>query len=82
MSSDLSLAAIDLKNGRGAVYEGTPHNGEKPNVTLTIDDDDMVQLTAGKLNPQKAFMTGKLKVSGNVALTQKLQLLMKPSAKM
>ncbi|KAG7160939.1 Peroxisomal multifunctional enzyme type 2-like [Homarus americanus] len=73
---------LDLKNGPGSVYEGTPINGEKPSVTLTLEDDDMVALVTGKLNAQKAFMSGKLKVSGNVMLTQKLQPFLKPQAKM
>lgn len=30
----------------------------------------------GKLNPQTAFMRGKLKISGNIMLTQKLKSLM------
>nr|XP_045609477.1 peroxisomal multifunctional enzyme type 2-like isoform X1 [Procambarus clarkii] len=73
---------LDLKNGQGSVYEGTPKNGERPNVTLTLEDDDMAALMTGKLNAQKAFLSGKLKVSGNVMLTQKLQTLLKPQAKM
>ncbi|XP_071540167.1 peroxisomal multifunctional enzyme type 2 isoform X2 [Panulirus ornatus] len=73
---------LDLKNGPGLVYEGAPRNGEKPDVTLTLEDDDMVALVTGKINAQKAFISGKLKVSGNVMLTQKLQPLLKPQAKM
>nr|XP_053653912.1 peroxisomal multifunctional enzyme type 2-like [Cherax quadricarinatus] len=73
---------LDLKHGPGSVYEGAPRNGEKPNVTLTLEDDDMVALVTGKLNAQKAFLSGKLKVSGNMMLTQKLQALLKPQAKM
>lgn len=30
----------------------------------------------GKLNPQIAFMRGKLKITGNIMLTQKLKSLM------
>ena len=77
-----SLTAVDLRKGPGKVYTGPPNNGVKPNVTLTLEDEDMVALGTGKLNPQKAFMSGKLKVSGNVMLTQKLQPLLKPQAKM
>lgn len=72
---------VDLKNGSGCIYEGEP-KGVKPNVTLTLEDDDMVALVSGKLNAQKAFMSGKLKVTGNVMLTQKLQGILKPQAKM
>lgn len=73
---------MDLKKSPGEVYAGPPKDGVKPNVTLTLEDTDMADLGAGKLNPQKAFMSGKLKVTGNVMLTQKLQPLLQPQAKM
>jgi putative sterol carrier protein len=37
---------------------------------------------AGKLNPQAAFIQGKLKVAGNIMLTQKLSLLLKEESKL
>jgi len=75
---------LDLKNGNGSVYEGDVKNGEKPNTTVTVDDGDFVKLAKGELNPQKAFMAGKLKVKGNMMLLQKLQGIMdnKPKAKL
>lgn len=85
INKNKSLAAqwtVDLRQGPGKVYAGPPDSGIKPNVTLTLEDEDMVALGTGKLNPQKAFMSGKLKVSGNVMLTQKLEPLFKPQAKM
>ncbi|KAH7693763.1 Protein MAOC-1, partial [Aphelenchoides avenae] len=63
---------IDLKNGNGDVYEGIPKNGEKPSVTVTVDDDNFAQIVAGKLDGTKAFMTGKLKAKGNILLLRKL----------
>ena len=35
----------------------------KPDVTLTITDSDLVDMMSGRLNSQKAFFQGKLKVS-------------------
>jgi putative sterol carrier protein len=35
---------------------------EKPDVTLVMKDGDLVDLMTGKLNSQKAFFQGKLKV--------------------
>lgn len=70
---------MDLKNAE--IYEGAPKSG-KPNTTLTVSDDDFVQMALGKLNPQAAFMKGKLKVAGNVMLAQKLAPLLKTEAKL
>ncbi|XP_028050598.1 peroxisomal multifunctional enzyme type 2 isoform X2 [Monomorium pharaonis] len=64
---------LDLKNGE--VYKGKPKSG-KADATLTIEDKDMVEIALGKLNPQLAFMRGKLKITGNIMLTQKLKTLM------
>jgi SCP-2 sterol transfer family protein len=36
-------------------------------VTITQDYDTAVAIARGELNAQNAFMTGKLKVSGNIA---------------
>jgi putative sterol carrier protein len=37
---------------------------------------------SGKLNPQTAFIQGKLKVAGNIMLTQKLSALLKEESKL
>lgn len=63
------------------MYEGQPKEG-KPNTTMTISDGDFVQLALGKLSPQAAFMKGKIKISGNVMLAQKLGPLLKAEAKL
>ncbi|XP_018324314.1 peroxisomal multifunctional enzyme type 2 isoform X2 [Agrilus planipennis] len=70
---------MDLKNAQ--VYEGLPKEG-KPNTTLTVSDEDFMELAVGKLNPQAAFMKGKLKIAGNIMLAQKLTPLLKAEAKL
>lgn len=73
-------AALDLKSG--TVYEGAPTAGTKVDTTLTVSDGDMVDIALGKTNPQVAFMKGKLKITGNIMLTQKLVPLLKTEAKL
>jgi (3R)-3-hydroxyacyl-CoA dehydrogenase / 3a,7a,12a-trihydroxy-5b-cholest-24-enoyl-CoA hydratase / enoyl-CoA hydratase 2 len=70
---------LDCK--KGVVYDGPVKEG-KADTTLTVADDDMVDIALGKLNPQTAFMKGKLKVTGNIMLTQKLVPLLKTEAKL
>ncbi|XP_030832764.1 peroxisomal multifunctional enzyme type 2-like [Strongylocentrotus purpuratus] len=61
---------IDLK-GQGAVYVGEPKSG-KADVTVTISDEDFVALASGSLKPQTAFLSGKIKVKGQIMLLQKV----------
>lgn len=70
---------MDLKAGK--VYEGAPQ-GVKADTTIQVADADMVEIALGKLNPQVAFMKGKLKITGNIMLTQKLVPLLKTEAKL
>lgn len=41
--------------------------------TITEDYETAVALTTGQLNPVSAFMSGKLKISGNMMLLMQLQ---------
>ena len=56
----------------------TIHDGghEKPDIQVTMKAGDFVNFINGKLNPQMAFMTGKLKVKGNMQLAMKLNKLL------
>jgi len=65
---------VDLKNGGGSVSEGKV---DKADMTLTVTDEDLVKLAAGKLNAQQAFMQGKIKIKGNMGLAMKLGTVMK-----
>ncbi|CAG5924326.1 peroxisomal multifunctional enzyme type 2 [Menidia menidia] len=71
---------IDLKNGGGGLHKG-PYSG-KADVTFTVSDEDFMEVVTGKLMPQKAFFAGKLKVKGNIMLSQKLEVILKDYAKL
>ncbi|MGD8735655.1 MAG: SCP2 sterol-binding domain-containing protein [Anaerolineae bacterium] len=43
-----------------------------PGVKVTMDADDFVALYRGNLDPIKAFMTGKVKIAGNVGLVAQM----------
>ena len=59
---------IDLKNGQGSVSLG-PH--EKYNALFSVSDEDFYQICQGKLNPQMAFVQGKMKIKGSMSLASK-----------
>jgi 3-hydroxyacyl-CoA dehydrogenase/3a,7a,12a-trihydroxy-5b-cholest-24-enoyl-CoA hydratase len=69
-----SAWVLDLKNGAGAVRAGTL---DKPECTLTLSDSDWLDMTAGRADAMKLFQGGKLKISGNVMASQKLDFLKK-----
>uniref|UniRef100_A0A8W8HP19 Peroxisomal multifunctional enzyme type 2 n=1 Tax=Magallana gigas TaxID=29159 RepID=A0A8W8HP19_MAGGI len=80
ITKDKKIAAkwtADMKTG-GGVYKGEPKQG-KADCTLTIDDGAMMDMAAGKLDGQTAFMKGILKLKGNMMLAQKLGELLKPA---
>jgi NAD(P)-dependent dehydrogenase (short-subunit alcohol dehydrogenase family)/predicted lipid carrier protein YhbT len=69
---------MDLKNGSGNIQQGT---AEKADTTFTLSDDDFLALIDGSLNPQQAFLKKKLKITGNLMLSQKLSILLKANPK-
>jgi len=79
--SKIQTWTVDLKNGHGSVTVGVFANSS-PNATIGIKDSDFVSLMQGSLNPQQAFMQQKLKISGNMGMATKLQLLGKSEAKL
>ncbi|MEE6509655.1 hypothetical protein FKM82_027141, partial [Ascaphus truei] len=71
---------IDLKNGSGELYRGKARG--QADTSFTLSDQDFMELVLGNLNPQKAFFAGKLKVKGNIMLSQKLEVILKDYAKL
>lgn len=61
--------AVKVADGDATVTEGA---SESPSITLTMTDENFVNLVTGKLNGQTAFLTGKLKIQGDMTLAMKL----------
>jgi len=61
-----------LSEGNVEVSEG---QAESPNITLTVSDQNWLDIVNGKLNGQMAFLSGKLKIQGDMGLAMKLQSL-------
>ncbi len=49
-----------------------PGGVEKPDLTLSLADKDWLAMVEGKLNPMNAYMTGKLKAHGDIALATRI----------
>ena len=58
-----------IKDGACTVTEGAAPN---PNLTLSIAAKDWLDMLAGKQSGQMLFMSGKLKVKGDMGLAMKL----------
>ena len=65
---------LDLKNGAGDLAAGK-FNGTA-NCTLTMNTDVFISMVSGKVKPTTAFMSGKLKIKGDMGLAMKLEKLM------
>jgi len=58
----------------GAIDAGQGE-AESPNITITVAAQDWLDILNGKLDGQMAFMSGKLKVKGDMSLAMKLKTL-------
>ncbi len=62
---------VDIKDGALTVTEG----GGDADVTLTTSGETFAKIAAGEQNPTTAYMTGKLKIKGDLNAAMKLQKL-------
>lgn len=65
---------LDLKTGSGSVGQGEPP--AKADVVMKMDSSDFSKMFSGQLKPTMAFMSGKLKIKGDMTLAIKLEKLM------
>jgi putative sterol carrier protein len=61
-----------IKDGAATVTAGSHPS---PSMTLIMGAQDFVDMTSGKLDGMSAFMSGKLRISGDMGLAMKLQSL-------
>jgi len=74
LTNPASTWTLDLKNGAGSVAAG---GDTAPECTLELTDADFMDMCTGKADPQKLYFGGKMKISGNIMASQKLEFLKK-----
>lgn len=60
----------EISGGSCATHAGVPDN---PTATIRMAAQDYKDMLAGRLNAMTAFMTGKIKVEGDLATVMKFQ---------
>jgi putative sterol carrier protein len=63
---------VDVSDGSVSVTEG---GGEDADVTIASSAETFEQIASGDLNPTSAYMSGKLKIKGDMGAAMKLQKL-------
>ena len=61
-----------IEDGNLAVEKGAADN---PSATIRMDADDFQKMSSGELNAMMAFMSGKIKVEGDLNSVMKFQSL-------
>ena len=62
---------VDVENGSVTVTEG----GDGADCTIAASQETFEKIVSGEQNPTTAYMTGKLKVKGDMGAAMKLQKL-------
>ncbi|WP_372840283.1 SCP2 sterol-binding domain-containing protein [Phaeovulum sp.] len=75
LGGSFSGVAKFVIEGEGAIVAdstGVRASDDEADVTLTASAETFEGMLTGDLNPTAAFMTGKLKIDGNMGLAMKL----------
>jgi putative sterol carrier protein len=62
---------VDVQDGKVSVTEG----GGDADATISASEETFGQIAAGDMNATTAYMTGKLKIKGDMGAAMKLQKL-------
>jgi putative sterol carrier protein len=62
---------VDVQDGKVSVTEG----GGDADATISASEETFSQIAAGDMNATTAYMTGKLKIKGDMGAAMKLQKL-------
>jgi putative sterol carrier protein len=62
---------VNVTDGNVAVSEG----GGEADTTISTSEESFLAISRGELNPTSAYMTGKLKIKGDMGAAMKLQKL-------
>ncbi|ALA69718.1 sterol-binding protein [Geobacillus stearothermophilus 10] len=68
--SDAGVYQVVLRPDAGFVIEGEQ---ETPDCTLSLDSEDFKKMVDGELNGTEAFMSGRLRIDGDMGLALRLQ---------
>ena len=60
---------VDVDDGKVTVTEG----GDGADCTISTSEENFLKMIRGEQNPTTAYMTGKLKVKGDMGAAMKLQ---------
>ena len=62
---------LNIHDGKAESGKGDPPEAAK--VTLTANAEDWVKIMSGKMDPVSSYMSGKLKIKGDMGMAMKMQ---------